>query len=433
MIKSELYRLAHIGATTRARARYGQQGAPGSLTLPLAYCPAYSAGSKLNNAGWPVPTGSLHRFAMETQAQTLQIDTESPVATGEPASDPAASDDTQAAPENPQHAAAPAVAQPRSLAEIIAHQLKSLERYHAAVLESEDPEAVHKMRVTTRRLQASLDLLQSGSQEFKIRALKKRLRRRRRRLSLVRNYDVFLVMVDTEASGRSAHREHFELLKAELQKRRARQSLKVDKYLQRISTWSIGDKLGMRPGAVAEPVPFGAVSHSVGPASAEPSPPVLFADERRVARRAADRLDQRLAEFRAMAADAQPSTDPAEIHRLRIAAKRLRYLMEAVCHLGYGDASRAIAWLRTLQDNLGNWHDIDAFEDEVIGIICRPKFVKANLAETGGMLQATARLMKKKEALIKRTFPVKPPALLGRTSTRLSRALRRRASLGPAN
>jgi CHAD domain-containing protein len=424
---------------------------------------------------------------METLAQTLQIDTESPVAAGEPASDPAASDEAQAAPEDPRHAAAPAVPQPRSLAEIIAHQLKSLERYHAAVLESEDPEAVHKMRVTTRRLQASLDLLQSGSQEFKIRALKKRLRRWRRRLSLVRNYDVFLVMVDAEASARFAHREHFEVLKAELQKRRVRQSLKIDKYLQRISTWSIGDRLGMaphakfvptasnhsatnsravesdeaavaaeplevrqdavaaealeaepdtaavQPGARAEPVPFGAVSQSVGPASAETALPALLADERKVVGRAADRLDQRLAEFRAMAAEAQPSTDPAEIHRLRIAAKRLRYLMEAVSHLGYGDASRAVGWLRVLQDNLGDWHDIDAFEDEVIGIICRPKFVKANLAETGGMLQATARLMKKKEALIKRIFPVKPPALLGRTATRLSRALRRRASLGPAN
>ncbi|HWX42433.1 MAG TPA: CHAD domain-containing protein [Blastocatellia bacterium] len=423
---------------------------------------------------------------METLAQTLQIDTESPVAAGEPASDPAASDEAQAAP-NPPLAPAPAVPQPRSLAEIIAHQLKSLERYHGAVLESEDPEAVHKMRVTTRRLQASLDLLQSGSQEFKIRALKKRLRRWRRRLSLVRNYDVFLLMVDAEASGRSTHREHFELLKAELQKRRVRQSLKVDKYLQRISTWSIGARLGMaphakfvptaynhpdtdapaiesaeaaaaaewlevrqdavaaealqpepetaavQPGAVAGPVPFGAVSQFVGLASAEPSPPALLADERKVAGRAADRLDQRLAEFRAMAADAQPSTDPAELHQLRIAAKRLRYLMEAVCHLGYGDASRAIGWLRTLQDNLGDWHDIDAFEDEVIGIICRPGFVKANLAETGGMLQATARLMRKKEALIKRIFPVKPPALLGRTSTRLSRALRRRASLGTPN
>src|SRR5262249_45947533 len=130
------------------------------------------------------------------------------------------------------------------------------------------------------------------------------------------------------------------------------------------------------------------------------------------------------------AADAHPSTDPAEIHQLRIAAKRLRYLMEAVSRLGYGDASRAVGWLRSLQDNLGDWHDIDAFEDEVIDIVCSRKFMKANLIETGGLLQAVARLMKKKEAVIRKTFPVEPPAILGRTSARLSRALRRRASLG---
>jgi hypothetical protein len=104
--------------------------------------------------------------------------------------------------------------------------------------------------------------------------------------------------------------------------------------------------------------------------------------------------------------------------------------MEAVSRLGYGDASRAVDWLHSLQDNLGDWHDIVAFEDEVIDIVSRRKFMKANLVETGGLLQAVARLMKKKETVIRKTFPVKPPAVLGRTSTRLSRALRRRASLG---
>jgi len=161
-------------------------------------------------------------------------------------------------------------------------------------------------------------------------------------------------------------------------------------------------------------------------------PTLPFADERRVARRAADRIDQRLAEFKTMAAEAEPSSDPTEIHQLRIAAKRLRYLMESVSRLGYGDASQAIGWLRLLQDNLGDWHDIDAFEDEIIDIVSRRKFMKANLVETSGVLQATARLLKKKETLIRRIFPVKPPAVLGRTSTRLSRALRRRASLGRA-
>ena len=48
---------------------------------------------------------------------------------------------------------------PRKLAEIIASQFAALRTYHRAVLDTESIDAVHKMRVTTRRLQASLDLL----------------------------------------------------------------------------------------------------------------------------------------------------------------------------------------------------------------------------------------------------------------------------------
>jgi CHAD domain-containing protein len=303
------------------------------------------------------------------------------------------------------------------------------------------------MRVTTRRLQASLDLLQNRPDELGICKLKRRLRRWRRRLSLVRNYDVFLSMVDAE-SQQPARRRDYELIRAELLKRRTRRACKVDTYLQRVRISSIGDKLGIprpSPAVVTDPDTASAQASAPEPivecAEAEPAvhdagsdrrqAPLLI-DERKVARRAADRLDQRLAEFQALAAEAHPTTDPLEIHRLRIAAKRLRYLMEAVCRLGYGDATRAIGWLRLLQDNLGDWHDIDAFEEEIIDIVSRRKFMKSNLPETADILHATALLSKKKERLIRKIFPVKPPAVLRGTSNRLARSLRRTANSAPA-
>src|SRR5215470_9857030 len=94
---------------------------------------------------------------------------------------------------------APEVRQSHPLDEVIASQLQSLDGYYRGVLDTEDVEAVHKMRVTTRRLQASLDLLQGRPDDLGIRKLKRRLRRWRRCLSLVRNYDVFLSMVDAES------------------------------------------------------------------------------------------------------------------------------------------------------------------------------------------------------------------------------------------
>jgi hypothetical protein len=68
--------------------------------------------------------------------------------------------------------------QSRKLNEIIDSQLKALRIHHQAVLDSEGVEAIHKMRVTTRRLQASLDLLE---REMNVRKLKKRLHRERGR------------------------------------------------------------------------------------------------------------------------------------------------------------------------------------------------------------------------------------------------------------
>ena len=86
----------------------------------------------------------------------------------------------------------------RPLSEMIPAQLATLRQYHYAVVTTDDVEAVHKMRVTTRRLQASLDLLEGA---VRVRPLKRRLRRWRRMLSTVRNYDVFLLLIEQDVPG----------------------------------------------------------------------------------------------------------------------------------------------------------------------------------------------------------------------------------------
>jgi CHAD domain-containing protein len=167
-------------------------------------------------------------------------------------------------------------------------------------------------------------------------------------------------------------------------------------------------------------------AHNQAPAAQAPAE-TMELDERSVAGYAAERLDQRLAEFQAMAAQSHPTNNPAELHQLRIAAKRVRYLLEIVSEMGYGDASRALAWLRTLQDRIGDWHDLEALEEEIIAIVSSEEFMKQHLAESARMLQAAAHLQKKKEALVSRLFPVRPPRYLEVTSQRIARALRRNA------
>ncbi|HXI91017.1 MAG TPA: CHAD domain-containing protein [Blastocatellia bacterium] len=325
----------------------------------------------------------------------------------------------------PRAAKEPPARQPRKLVEIITSQFAALRAYHRAVLETEAVEAIHKMRVTTRRLQASLDLLE---REMKVRKLKRRLRTWRRRLSTVRNYDVFLELIEKETPRRGrARREQLELVKGILKERRLHRAAKVRQFLEDIDIDALAVKLGFLEPSIREATDIALINddaHNQVPAL-EATAETMDLDERSVAGYAAERLEQRLEEFQALAAQSHPTNNPAELHQLRIAAKRVRYLLEIVTEMGYGDASRALAWLRTLQDRIGDWHDLEALEEEIIAIVSSDEFMKQHLAESGRMLQAAAHLQKKKEALVSRLFPVRPPQYLEVTSQRIARALRR--------
>jgi CHAD domain-containing protein len=336
--------------------------------------------------------------------------------------------------------------EPRSIAEIIASQIDSLRKHHAAVLQSDDAEAIHKMRVTTRRLQASLDLL---GRDMKVRGMKRRLRKWRRKLSLVRNYDVFLLLLDKEAASvRPAYRDQFDLLKTRLKERRDQKAQEAKDYLSEINIEALVKKLGIdmnppapEPATDAEkdasaktqpiiiegsmPEPEIHPDEPYAPTQAAPTLPV---EESKLAGHIADRLEQRLAEFQLLASQSHPKTDPVELHQLRIAAKRIRYLLEIVSEMGYGDAPRALSWLRNLQDRIGDWHDHVALEEEIIQIVARQKFMRTHLAESTRMLQAATHLQNKKVRLVKRLFPVKTPATLPAASRRIIRALRRKAA-----
>jgi hypothetical protein len=78
-----------------------------------------------------------------------------------------------------------------------------------------------------------------------------------------------------------------------------------------------------------------------------------------------------------------------------------------------------------LQDRIGDWHDLQALEEEIVGIVTRPKFVRKNLAESSIMLRAAAHLQKKKRTLVSRLFPVRIPKTVAATSERLAKSLRR--------
>ena len=316
-------------------------------------------------------------------------------------------------------AAAAEVQQPRTLAEIIASQFEDLQKYHAAALDSDEVEAIHKLRVTTRKLQASLDLLQIGEDKARVGKLKKRLRNLRRKLSEVRNYDVFLILLEQEAANRKSLQYPFEALQRELKDRRKDRSAKIRKPIKSIQVDDFAKSLGLN------------LNHQDKDSKKADNDGqnlnlslAHIASEQAILQHTAERIDQRLDEFLLLAKQALPTTHPEELHQLRIAAKRLRYLLELASEMGYDGSVAALNWLRSLQDRIGDWHDIEAIVVEIINIVSRKKFIARNLFEASSILSSAVHLQKKKLALVKRLFPLKVYRNLASTSKRVAKALR---------
>jgi len=317
--------------------------------------------------------------------------------------------------------------------------LRTLQLQHRAVLSTGSVEAIHRMRVSTRKLQASLDLLQVKSDHLKIAKLKSRLRNWRRVLSSVRNYDVFLKLISLETSPRKGGRgEQFASLVSILEQKRKERIAEVQAYLESANISKFAASLGVRipplPPSRSTVGDVGAPPVERATAGAEhmgslieidPAYMKKWPDENKIALRTADRIDQRLAEFQALAARAHETTHPRELHQLRIAAKRLRYLLEVVSDQGYGDATRALVSLRAIQDRIGDWHDLEALEEEIIDRVSGRKFLKRNLTESAHMLLAAAHMEKKKSAFVKRLFPIKVARSIPMSAQKLARALRR--------
>jgi len=74
------------------------------------------------------------------------------------------------------------------------------------VLRGDDPDAIHDMRVASRRLQQILDLLYPKPRPQKIRKLWRTIRRDRTIFSSVRNCDVLLERGDRSFQG-APHRD----------------------------------------------------------------------------------------------------------------------------------------------------------------------------------------------------------------------------------
>ena len=252
--------------------------------------------------------------------------------------------------------------------------LKQLDRFMSLepkVLRGDDPDAIHDLRVASRRLQQVLDLLYPGSRHGAMGKLRRRIRRSRRALGDVRNADVQLERVhQILARKRSARREAWEAVRDYMVDHRSEEFAKAVRKLSRqnlaVFYIHLKDFLTRDDG------------------EQQPHPTYITSDgdeartesfETRVSRSLAAVWQA----FEAKVAESHRDSQAAVIHGVRIAAKRLRYLVEVLYELKTPGSSETLAWLRRLQELLGDWHDLEVLEQMLVAMVARPAYLRENL------------------------------------------------------
>jgi len=227
-----------------------------------------------------------------------------------------------------------------------------------AVLASEDPDAVHDLRVATRRLQQVLSTLSPSPRPKRVERVRRALRRVRRALGWWRNCDVTLEAVAARVrTTRSPRRRAvWKLVAAHIERRR------LEERIQARRTLLLKERDGLTERVRAVFDGLGAVATVNGAHES-------------VRRRA----QSAWLAWQDVYHHAGQQTDVTSVHALRIATKRLRYRMELARALGDTSAQPILEWSRAVQHRLGDWHDHQILEQLTADALGRPDVVLESL------------------------------------------------------
>lgn len=199
-----------------------------------------------------------------------------------------------------------------------------------------DVNAIHQARVATRRVRAALPIVTRGSDRRK---LKKRFTRLTRALGGVRELDVAVQALDELAADPSVPREGLDLLRVILQEQRQRLYTEMHRTVEHVDL----DRLQRKTLAAVER----ATGHDSKDSDLKRRKSVM----KRGARRAVA--------LQAAIENAGNIYLADRLHLVRIAVKKLRYVLEIARELSRSRASARIRLLKNVQDLLGHMHDLE--------------------------------------------------------------------------
>jgi len=236
---------------------------------------------------------------------------------------------------------------------------KRLERFVtllAKVTVSDDPDAIHDLRVASRRLQQTLRVIRPQTKPGKIKKAIRMLRRVRRALGPCRNLDVNLGLIRDKRQYAAAGviQRAWEMVEGDLEEKR--QSL-LERARHTIAHYDI---LAFIERAKAL---LPAVDH----------------DGEAFEASSLGKLEETVAEsmtlWEAAFASAYEQRDESSLHSFRLASKKLRYRAELLVDLGQGNTKPIIDELKKLQQALGDWHDRWVLMREVAEFVGQPNFL----------------------------------------------------------
>lgn len=226
------------------------------------------------------------------------------------------------------------------------------------------PQVIHDIRVASRRLQQILDYLYPAPRPAAVRRLRTRLRRSRRILGELRDYDVLIASIDKRLkSRRLTQRPLLIAIHDRLTQRRVKLMKKAHERFDREDVPGLCSQLKSLLNNGRQQTDAGTCPRS---------PPKTMDTT----------LNRLWQDFSSEVAGSTREPRPANIHSVRIKAKRLRYLLEVVEELGDPDAEKALIWLRRLQQQLGDWHDLEVQEKILLKSHSRRPFLGAAVQNT---------------------------------------------------
>lgn len=236
---------------------------------------------------------------------------------------------------------------PKITSLLLTRRARALHRYLPAAVAGDD-HGVHQARVASRRLREAVPVLAAGLKHSKAGKARRKIRRLTQALGAVRELDVTLQLLDELSSSDELSKAALQDVRLHVMAERADKRTAMLSKLADVNSAKLDRRLASVSAAV-ELDELDAWRHALGARLVKRS------------KRLATAID-----------DAGQLYEPEHLHRVRIAAKKLRYGIELAADSGLTAAAPVVRALKRTQDNLGRLHDLQILQGHVAAVQASP-------------------------------------------------------------